>query len=375
MKSKKIKLVVFHPYSTMGGADKSISRLINGLNEKKYEITFLTLSNPYIKNYLKKKIKIVRINAKKTIFSIFKIRNILNKFPKNEKIIFFSNQNFANIVSFFILYKFNNIKHVIVERNHIDEFNYFKNIFDYIKKKIIISLMIMLYKKADLVIGNAKKLSEDLSKITKVKVKTIYNPAFDNSILRLSKKKISIKKNKNIILNVGRLEIQKDQITILKAIKNINNVFLIIIGYGSQKNILIEYIKKNNLNNRVSILENISNPYPYFVKSKLFVLSSLYEGFPNVLTEALMFKLPIISSNCNSGPSEILLQKRGIQIFKKSNHIDLEKKIKQFFKNKKNILNRRALLNKGLKRFKKDIIIKKYDKIFSKLFFLTKNNV
>ena len=203
MKSKKIKLVVFHPYSTMGGADKSISRLINGLNEKKYEITFLTLSNPYIKNYLKKKIKIVRINAKKTIFSIFKIRNILNKFPKNEKIIFFSNQNFANIVSFFILYKFNNIKHVIVERNHIDEFNYFKNIFDYIKKKIIISLMIMLYKKADLVIGNAKKLSEDLSKITKVKVKTIYNPAFDNSILRLSKKKISIKKNKNIILNVG----------------------------------------------------------------------------------------------------------------------------------------------------------------------------
>tara|TARA_B100000686_G_scaffold337805_1_gene409436 strand:+ start:478 stop:1587 length:1110 start_codon:yes stop_codon:yes gene_type:complete len=368
MKSKKIKLIIFHPYSTIGGADKSIARLINGLNEKKYEITFLTISKPYIKNYLNKKIKIIKINTTKTIFSIFKIRNILKTFSKNEKIIFFSNQNFANIISFFILYKFKNIKHVVVERNHIDEFNYYKNIFDYIKKKIIIFLMIILYKKADLVIGNAKKLSHDLSRITKAKVKTIYNPAFDNSIFKLSKKKINFKKNKNIILNVGRLEIQKDQITILKAIKNINNVFLIIIGYGSQKNILIDYIKKNNLGNKVTILEKISNPYPYFIKSKLFVLSSLYEGFPNVLTEALMFNLPVISSNCNSGPSEILLQKRGVQIFNKSDSSDLEKKIKAFFKNKKNILSRKNLLLNGLNRFKKNVIIKKYDKIFSNLF-------
>ena len=186
--------------------------------------------------------------------------------------------------------------------------------------------------------------------------------------LNFPKKKINIKKNKNIILNVGRLEIQKDQITILKAIKNINNVFLIIIGYGSQKNILIDYIKKNNLGNKVTILEKISNPYPYFIKSKLFVLSSLYEGFPNVLTEALMFNLPVISSNCNSGPSEILLQKRGVQIFNKSDSSDLEKKIKAFFKNKKNILSRKNLLLNGLNRFKKNVIIKKYDKIFSNLF-------
>ena len=122
------------------------------------------------------------------------------------------------------------------------------------------------------------------------------------------------------------------------------------------------------MSNKVTILEKISNPYPYFIKSKLFVLSSLYEGFPNVLTEALMFNLPVISSNCNSGPSEILLQKRGVQIFNKSDSNDLEKKIKAFFKNKKNILSRRTLLLNGLNRFKKNVIIKRYDKIFSKLF-------
>ena len=368
MKFKKIKLIIFHPYSKIGGADKSISRLINGLNEKKYEIIFITLGNPYIKNYLTKKIKIIKVKSSKAIFSIFKIRNILKKLSKNENIIFFSNQNFANIVSFFILHKFKNIKQVIVERNHIDEFNYHKNSYDYLKKRIIKFLMIIFYKKADLIIGNAKKLSNDLSIITKAKVKTIYNPALDNDIFKLSKKKINFKKNKNIILNIGRLEIQKDQLTILRAIKNINNIFLIIIGYGSQKNKLTNYITNNNLKNRVTILENISNPYPYFKTSKLFVLSSLYEGFPNVLTEALMFKLPVISSDCNSGPSEILMQKRGVQIFRKGNHKELQKKIISFFKNDKIILKRRNLLYKGLNRFKKAIIIKEYDKVFSKLF-------
>ena len=58
MKSNKIKLIIFHPYSKIGGADKSLSRLINGLDSSKYEIIFLTLGKPYIKNYLKKRITI-----------------------------------------------------------------------------------------------------------------------------------------------------------------------------------------------------------------------------------------------------------------------------------------------------------------------------
>ena len=55
MKSKKIKLVIFHPYSSLGGADKSIARLINNLNFNKYEVIFMSLNNAYIKKLLKKK--------------------------------------------------------------------------------------------------------------------------------------------------------------------------------------------------------------------------------------------------------------------------------------------------------------------------------
>ena len=56
MKLKKIDLIIFHPYSMIGGADKSLSRLINNLNHKKYNITFITLNKPQIKKYLKKKL-------------------------------------------------------------------------------------------------------------------------------------------------------------------------------------------------------------------------------------------------------------------------------------------------------------------------------
>ena len=235
MKSNKIKLIIFHPYSKIGGADKSLSRLINGLDSSKYEIIFLTLGKPYIKNYLKKKITIKKLKSSKTIFSIMKIRKILKSYSLDKKIIFFSNQNFANVVSFFILFSLPNIKHIVMERNHIDEFNYHNNYFDYFKKKTIFLLMKILYKNADLVIGNAEKLSSDLKKVTKCKVKTIYNPAYDEELYKLSKSKIKKINKKNIILNIGRLEVQKDQITLLKAIKNIKNIFLIIIGYGTKK--------------------------------------------------------------------------------------------------------------------------------------------
>ena len=68
MKIKKINLIIFHPYSMIGGADKSLSRLINNLNHEKYEITFLTLNRPLIKKYLEKKINIIVLNKKKKIF-------------------------------------------------------------------------------------------------------------------------------------------------------------------------------------------------------------------------------------------------------------------------------------------------------------------
>ena len=80
---KKIKLYIFHPYSRIGGADLSLSRLINNLDGKKYSITFITLEKPRIKFYLKKKIEINIIKKKRAIYSLFEIRKIVKKIKIN----------------------------------------------------------------------------------------------------------------------------------------------------------------------------------------------------------------------------------------------------------------------------------------------------
>lgn len=86
-----------------------------------------------------------------------------------------------------------------------------------------------------------------------------------------------------------------------------------------------------------------------------------------------MFKVPVISSNCNSGPSEILLQKKGVQIFEKGNEKDLKNKINKFLKNKEIIKKRSKYLFYNLNRFNKKIIINKFDKVFTNLFLI--NNI
>ena len=74
---KKIKLYFFHPYSRIGGADLSLSRLINNLDKNRFSITFITLEKPKINNYLNTKIEIKIIKKKRALFSIFDLRRIV----------------------------------------------------------------------------------------------------------------------------------------------------------------------------------------------------------------------------------------------------------------------------------------------------------
>ena len=79
----KIKLVFFHPYSQLGGADNSLKRLIENLDHKIYSITLVTLNDSYLKKFFKKKIIFKKLKAKRAIFSIFDLKKIVNDYSKN----------------------------------------------------------------------------------------------------------------------------------------------------------------------------------------------------------------------------------------------------------------------------------------------------
>jgi len=365
---KKIKIYIFHPYSGKGGADLSISRLINGLNKRKYEIDFLSLNKHIIKKKILKKIKYKKINSARTLFSFLKIINYIKQDKKEyKKKIFVSNQYFANILSIIFIKKIKNIKVVLLERNHLDEFKYVDNLLDFFKKKIIKILMKFYYKRADLIIGNSHDLSLSLQKFVNTKIETIYNPCYFPGSINYKKSLINKKIN---ILNVARLENQKDHITLLNAIKNLKNKInyrLNIVGYGSQYLNIINYIKDNDLQDVVKIHQNVDYPSKFYKKADLFVLSSLYEGFPNVLVEAAQYNIPIISTNCNSGPREILLGGRGGELVEKKDYMMLAKKIELFSKNKNRFLKKSNICKKNLYKFSNKYNLSKFENFFDNL--------
>jgi glycosyltransferase involved in cell wall biosynthesis len=112
-----------------------------------------------------------------------------------------------------------------------------------------------------------------------------------------------------VILAVGRLENQKDFPNLLHALSEARKQVdfkLIILGEGKRRKQLEALISQLNLNEHVEMPGHVENPYAYMYRSDLFVLSSLWEGLPTVLIEALACECKVISTDCPCGPMEIL---------------------------------------------------------------------
>ena len=370
---KKVRLFIFQPYPKFGGADRSIIKLINGLNFD--DITLISLSKCYYSRYLNKKIQYKILKSSRTFYCIFELKKFIQEkiSEKNsKKNIIISNQNFANIVTIISLEKITEIKKILIERNHLDELRFYKNIKDYIKKKIMLILIKIYYSKSDAVVGISRKLSVDLENFINSKVTTIYNPSLEDKIIRNNiEKKLEIKKNKKIILNVGFFEKQKDQITILKSISILKNHYknflLILIGRGSEYKNLKKFIRENNLNKFVKIYKNIENPKLFYKKADLFILSSIYEGLGNVLVEALKNNCPVITSSCNSGPMEIIGNGKYGDFFLPRDHKTLAKKILNHFHNPERLKKKLKIPSNHLEKFSLKKNIDNFSELFRKV--------
>ncbi len=361
----KIKIYFFHPYSGYGGADLSISRLINGLDRKYFDIDFLSINFPKISNKISKKINYRRINTSRTIFAFKKIKQIIEKDKNYEKKIFLSNQYFANVLSLFFLDKIKNLKIVVFERNHLSELSNYINFRDLFKKVIIKFLVKIYYKKANLIISNSNETAKDLGKFVNSKVLSLYNPCF----FGLKKKRKKKNSNKIKLINVGRFVDQKNQITILKAIKksNFKEKFEVnFFGYGKDYFYLRNYIRKNNLNN-ISLIRNIFDKDKIYSNADLYVGSSLYEGFPNTYVEAASYRIPIISSFFKSGAKEILLNGKGGTFFPIKDAEKLSKLLDDFYLKRNKYFKKEILCSKNLERFSNKKITKKFNSILKRL--------
>ena len=173
----------------------------------------------------------------------------------------------------------------------------------------------------------------------KKKVKVIYNPIsriYKNSKVSLNlKNKLWGKKVKYRILSIGSLKEQKDHKTLIYAFSKLVNDLnckLIIVGDGHLKKDLKNLIIKLNLKDKVDLVGYYEDTSLWYKTADLFVLSSKWEGFANVIVESLQFGLPVVSTNCLSGPSEILVNGKYGTLVPISNSIKLYKSMKNALK-------------------------------------------
>ena len=138
------------------------------------------------------------------------------------------------------------------------------------------------------------------------------------------------------------------------------NFKLIIAGRGVEEKKLKRYIKDHNLNHLVKIRNFLENPYPVMKQSDFLILSSKYEGLPNVLLEGIVLNKLIISSDCPTGPKEILSKGKGGYLFKIGDYNELSNKIIYYYKNKSKINSMLKFSKKNIKRFDYDINLNKY---------------
>ena len=346
----KKRIIFYMPSFEGGGVEKNIIMIANYFIFKKANISLITASSK-IKSKFHKKIDIIIPKSnfwanKKRFFKYFvSIILLLKEYFKNKDFKVFC---FQGNISCIILCKI--LKIDIIIRPNSSPSGWSGNNF----KKKLFSEVFSLTKK---IIVNSYAFKRELKSEFNLNSKCIYNPLNINEINHLSKKKIKFnffKKNSFNLISVGRLAEQKDHITTLRAvnsIKNKINLRLLIIGDGDQKNDLLNYIKKYKLNNIVRLHKRTDNPFPFILKSDAMVLASKFEGLPNILLEDLVLKKFIISSDCPTGPSEILDQGKGGLLFEVGNFLDLGKKIIFLKRNYKSCLKKKKYAYGRMIRF------------------------
>lgn len=321
---KKVNLAFVISSLNPGGAERVLSILANELIED-YNITIITLykSEPFYK--LNNNIQIVYCqelyidnptkwqsltNHFKLFYNLFKI---IRKHEIEVCIGFMTTSNiYVALAS-----KLRRIPCIISERIHPEHYNIGK-LWSFIRKKTY-----PLATKLVVQTPSIKSYFEVFMKSSQLVI--IKNPLAPE----LATKRDLNTQKKKVVLNVGRLDYQKNQDLLIKAFVNIKNDdwMLHIIGEGVNRNTYEDLIKSLDIEDKVKLLGNKTNVETYYNESSIFVFSSRFEGFPNALTEAMYFGLSSISTDCPSGPSELIADGYNGFLFPVEDQKALEKKL------------------------------------------------
>ena len=306
-----MKVLFLIPGLGIGGAEKNSVFLANSFIEKGIDVSISIFNGQKdLLSDLSPKVKVFEYRTLKLRNSIIPIIKIINIYSPDVVIGNMWPMTFYCFISY--LFSFKKFKLIMVE--HIFLSLGLKDSF--LLEKIIARLVHLIFRFTKIrFIAVSDGVKEDLTnyyKLNEKQIVVISNPVINGlpDYINLNNFNIDFKKTYVRILSVGNLKPQKDYPTLLHSLvilKKIGVNFLCtIIGEGGERNKIEHLIVKMDLVENVRLLGSVKNLSYYYTNCDIFVMSSSYEGFGNVLVEALSFGCRIVSTDCNSGPSFIL---------------------------------------------------------------------
>jgi len=321
---KKLMIVIHNLRG--GGAERVLVNLLKGLDRNDFSIRLIVYERifdyPLPENV---EVTSLDIEASRNLFKlikgfVLKIIRLALLFRKGSPDVIFSLLSSTNVTVIIAKLLSGAKSRVIVSEHTYPSVNLSNEMYGGITRLF----MKRCYPKADKIIAVSASIKQDLVlnfDFPETKIEVIYNPVDIGEITRLSEEAVEhpwFQGKIPVIVSVGRLTRQKGYPNLLKAFSLVRKelpCLLSIIGEGEDRRTLLNLAENLGIERDVEFLGFQNNPFKYMGRSSLFVLSSLYEGFPNVILEAMALGLPVISADCPSGPGEIIEnQKNGILV-------------------------------------------------------------
>ncbi|QOR84160.1 glycosyltransferase [Geobacillus stearothermophilus] len=305
-------IALFLPSLRGGGAERVMVNLAKAFAKNNFQVDLVLAKaeGPYL-SQISSDIRIVDLNASRVALSLFPLAKYLRK---NKPFALISALNHANIIAILAAeISLTKTKIIVTEHNTLSRtLLHPANV----RTKLMPFFMKLFYPMADHVIAVSNGVADDLSKtlnFSRSKIKVIYNPVVTDDLFEKADEEVDHRwfqdKQHPVILAVGRLTEQKDYPTLIKAFYHVRQqrkAKLVILGDGEKREELLNLIKDMGLEQDVDIIGFVQNPYAYMKRCSVFVLSSKWEGFGNVLVEAMACGTTVVSTDCPSGPREIL---------------------------------------------------------------------
>lgn len=306
------QLALYLPTLCGGGAERVMVLLANGFAQRGYMVDLVLASakGPYLKD-VDENVRVIDLKAGRVIKSLLPLARYLRRERPAALLSAMGHTNVVALAARAIARV--RVRVVVSEHSNFSIPQAHKYS---LRVALVKRLMHVLYRRADKIVAVSEGVAEDLARNLKLQRKhivAIYNPVLTPELHRMSSKPCKHPwlqpDQPPVILAVGRLVKVKDFTTLIEAFARLyqqHSVRLIILGEGELRQELEALVQTRGLGDSVELPGFVDNPFAYMRCSAIFVLSSRREGFGNVLVEAMACGTPAVSTDCPSGPTEIL---------------------------------------------------------------------